>query len=158
MNKVVLILSLMLLSAGALADDVSVLDFSQLQSKQAQLQADLAIKKLQAAIAKQDLLLKNPQGNFNKSVHPVLNGSSNGENVQISNQEPVLQALMGSNGHYQARVSMNGQSMTVGMGDRLGKWCVVSIGAEGVSLKSADGKCSAHLDAIFTQSCQGLSR
>ena len=133
----------------------SIYDFSKMQNEQARLQQVLAIQEIKTNIAKQEWLLKNPQGNFNRAVHPVLNAPSNGAMVQSSNQEPVLQALLGSNGHYQARVSINGQSMTVGMGDRLGKWCVVSIDADGLSLKSIDGKCSAHLDSIFTKTCQG---
>lgn len=50
---------------------------------------------------------------------------------------PVLQGVMEYGGNRRAMLAVNGESVTVRKGDRVGIWSVVSIGEKTVQLSSA---------------------
>ena len=52
---------------------------------------------------------------------------------------PVLQGVMEYGGNRRAMLAVNGESVTVRKGDRVGIWSVVSIGEKTVQLSSAAG-------------------
>ena len=70
--------------------------------------------------------------NYEAPQMPVAEGTTGAIHLA-----PVLQGVMEYGGNRRAMLAVNGESVTVRKGDRVGIWSVVSIGEKTVQLSSA---------------------